>query len=237
MKFRNIIWLVTFVTSSVYAAEVISDDFACQPTDDLSEAARAVMARNHLILTNDEVISGGLTMRWALTKAAINQDRCILTMNLCVVTQNRPNPKHCSGTVLEVLALGNDRKPALFEAVVSVPTMLRFASDGYYAEVSGASALGATKAVYAKVKNLDLFRGTIIGGSKSSFDPTPNRMWRVVDARVSLRATIWPEAMNVAAIYFDNDFDHTFETTIHETSSTGVEGSAVGFGSIDYILN
>jgi hypothetical protein len=92
-------------------------------------------------------------------------------------------------------------------------------TDLYYVELSGDSALDAMKSIVSKTpyggfsgtisaKNRHRVNGKVDGDpdGKWDFDPTPERTWKIVEPKYSLRRGNSAEILDVRPIQLDDDF-------------------------------
>lgn len=184
------------------------------------------MLDNKMIGPNDEQSFPdlGISIKWRLQKVEAitgHPKVCALVMGLC---SNIEGADDC-GAANEVLGLAIDHGKAdtvlLLENVISIPSTV-IAKIGlvpgdttppfgepsfYYAELTGISAVDAAKAIIGKIFYSG-FSGTAVLGKKASFDPSPNRNWKIENASYSLRRGLTAEVLDIQAYQFDG-FDGT----------------------------
>ncbi|MGE0870383.1 MAG: hypothetical protein AB7P03_17600 [Kofleriaceae bacterium] len=203
----------------------------CPVTDDLSARARDVMAANGLILPGEEaeLSSLGITIRWQLARTVERDDGCLLVMRVCTTQDSTTT---CDGSgALEVLAQRGD-DVMLFEdflglnpetATLNVKVQ---ALVGYYATLSGASAINAEKALSIGERSISGFGGVAVKAPALSFDPTPGRDWQVPEAGYDLRNVVSAEVYDIQAYQLDADWEFFFGGSIHQMTELG-EGIVV----------
>lgn len=96
----------------------------------------------------------------------------------------------------------------------------------YYAELEGEGLIDALKSIYSHIPYHG-FLGIVLGDKKADFDPTPNRRWRVVDARFSLLRGMTHETGDIQSYHWDEDFDGYFSGSLKAQTKDGKTGAEI----------
>ncbi|RYZ67129.1 MAG: hypothetical protein EOP09_11565 [Proteobacteria bacterium] len=178
--------------------------------------AREFMEKNSLIMDGEELNFPdiGVSISWKLSKVVTDQNACLVVMALCGADSGGAS---CTEpTSIEVLALlpgansAQDKiasfttlhpAPARIVAAIGEQGAVRGYSP-YFVELKGASVVAALKSAYARAPYAG-FSGTLVRGSKASFDPTPGRDWKVIQGQYDLRRGTTAEVLDMEAFQFD----------------------------------
>lgn len=213
----------------------------------IETSARALMKAEGLIGTGDEM-AGAFSSRWGLARVTAHGDTCLAVMEPCYFDGDELVA--CEPSMIEVIAYtvaGDDVETTLFEDAIALPSSLRvgignvfpdydeqgaqipgLTPDLYYAELAGDSVSAAMKSVVATAHYCG-FGGLVIPGGKATFDPTPDRTWRVVDGFFSLRRGNSHEVGDIRPAHWDGEFDAYFsgavpmQTTVDGKQVTGAQ--------------
>ncbi len=206
MRFKTVLVLfVVFGHARAFAA-------SCELTPSLQKKAHQAMLDLGLTGVDDE----NRFVTWQLTRTValpLDPSKCLLVMNNCGRFNMDDVPDCASSAIREVLAMDSSGKIGRFESVVHVPAKIRVGiaqqlGKSFYAELDGASAIDAWKAILSQTPYWGI-NGYPANNGKLSFDPTPGRTWKLEKVTYSLRRGLTGEALDVYAHEFDDDFEGT----------------------------
>lgn len=90
----------------------------------------------------------------------------------------------------------------------------------YYVEFTDrSSVVAALKSVYTGSRYWG-FSGLVVKG-KAAFDPTPERIWKIVDANFDLRRGQTAEVGDIQSYHLDSDFEGYTIEAVKQVTSTG----------------
>ncbi len=195
----------------------VSSDCAKQMGPATAKAVRAYMLKNGLIRPDEEqkFPDLGIDVRWELTKVVSVGAKCFAVEAICSTTAGK---KEC-GQAYEVMALVKSPRTKkyevmAFEKVQVIPSSAvakiglepgnshQHEKNYYYALLSGADVLAATKSIVAKAPYFG-FSGVVSRDGRASFDPSPNRDWKVSKANFDLRRGLTAEVLDISSYQLD----------------------------------
>lgn len=226
-------FLVSFIFALICVPS-FSQDNTCDLAPD-SMTARKFMLNNGLIMPGEEsdLIVGKLEWGIQEKQSASTGNACLLVMSLCYIS-NETGLKDCSASDSLDVIVYQDNQLKLFERSFSIPRKVQvkfiadkvaqYQYDHYYAEVSEpSSVLNLKKAQAANLtrqRKPNGMRGIVVKGDKFSFDPTPDRNWRIIQTTFSLRES---QSIEVQDVY-PHDFDQDLEGMFRGCDSVTVDG-------------
>ena len=188
-------------------------------TDALSNKARLFLKEKNLIKPGEEMSEGRVVSKWGVYQAAKYDSTDLLIMsNMLSYDGSPPEPQNS----FEVIAVVQS-KLFLIEDVFQIPEELIVGigewfnidknnkkvlpSALYYVKLSGSSSIAFAKAMLTHLNYSGLSADITAGeGGKESFDPTPNRKWRLENIVYDLRRGNTAEIHDVYPGQLDSDF-------------------------------
>ena len=209
---------VTKIDLATYDSKKI-DTSSLRITQNLNDAARAFLQKNNLIKPGEESSDGSIVTKWAIVRVVKYGNIDLLIMNPMLSYRGTPPEPQDR---FEVIALIKNTFH-LIEEVVSIPSELvvgigewvNFDSSGnavlpsslYYTKLRSPDNVAFVKAMLTRLHYAGFSAGLTLTGGKESFDPTPARKWRVINAKYDLRRGSTVEIEDVYPGQLDQDFD------------------------------
>lgn len=216
--FKQVI-LAIMISGTVNASAAF--DCGSKATFKTNQLARDFMILNQLIRTGEEksLPEIGVVVRWKLFKVEPIADKpnaCVVVMSLCVEAGGNSECGHAYELMGLISAQNKGDQILSLEKIIHFPSRvlakIGFAPGHglppcgepsfYYAELTGSSAVEASKAFMSQI-SYHGFRGVAVLGKKLSSDPTPNRNWKIENATYSLRRGETAEVLDIQAYQFD----------------------------------
>lgn len=215
---RKLFFIVVGIFSCLTLNVANAAGSACKalPIASTEDLAKSYMKQHGLILEGDELNfpDMGIKTQWKLVKIEPIKNGCLVVMAVCGLTEKAG--ASCEGLdPIEVLGVRLEKSSPVFVKFedlyeVSEKVIAKIGHPDvddpsyYYAELTGKSAVNATKSMIAKIPYYG-FSGIAVLGNKASFDPTLNRNWKIVNASFDLRRGLTAEVLDVQAYQFDGD--------------------------------
>jgi hypothetical protein len=189
----------------------------------MDSKARLFLKEKNLIKFGEEMTEGRVVTKWGIYETARYGSTDLLIMsNMLSYDGAPPEPQNA----WEVIAY-KQSKFYLIEDLFQIPDELIvgigewFNFDGnnkkvlpkdlYYVKLSAPSSIAFTKAMLAHLNYSGLSADITTKGGKETFDPTPNRKWRLENVNYDLRRGSSPEIHDVYPAQLDGDFKTYFD--------------------------